>query len=117
MTARGLVTVLLREGDEVRLADTSLAARVARAAEALAAARTADERRIEIRLRADRAREVSVLYVAGAPLWKPSYRLIVPPMATQGRPAQGRLQGWAVVEMGLEEEGSVAVVTGWVEGG
>ncbi len=105
ITPRGLVTVLLREGDEVKLLDEALAARVARAAEALAAARTADERRIDIRLRADRARQVAVLYVAGAPLWKPSYRLLVPalrPPAAPGTPAptgpQARLQGWAVVE-------------------
>jgi hypothetical protein len=99
ITPRGLVTVLLREGDEVKLLDEALAGRVARAAEALAAARSADERRIDIRLRADRARQVAVLYVAGAPLWKPSYRLLVPPLATAAGPApQARLQGWAVVE-------------------
>lgn len=99
ITPRGLVTVMLREGDEVKLLDEGLAARVARAAEALAAARSADERRIDIRLRADRARQVAVLYVAGAPLWKPSYRLLVPPMAAAASPApQARLQGWAVVE-------------------
>jgi hypothetical protein len=99
ITPTGLRTVLLREGDEVVLADTALAQRVARAAEALAAARSADERRIEIRLRADRARQVAVLYVAGAPLWKPSYRLLVPALGTPAAtPAQARLQGWAVVE-------------------
>ncbi len=104
VTTGGLTTVLLREGDEVKLLDQGLAARVARAAESLAAARAADERRIDIRLRADRARQVAVLYVAGAPLWKPSYRLLVPPMGAP-QPAgstptapQARLQGWAVVE-------------------
>lgn len=97
VTERGLVTVLLREGEEVKLADAELAARLARAAEALAAARSGDERRIEIRLRADRARQVAVLYVAGAPLWKPSYRLLVPPSGAAAG-AQARLQGWAVVE-------------------
>jgi hypothetical protein len=99
ITPTGLRTVMLREGDEVTLTDTGLAGRVARAAEALAAARSADERRIEIRLRADRARQVAVLYVAGAPLWKPSYRLLVPPMgAPATTPTNARLQGWAVVE-------------------
>lgn len=101
ITPTGLRTVMLREGDEVTLTDTGLAARVARAAEALAAARSNDERRIEIRLRADRARQVAVLYVAGAPLWKPSYRLLVPPTgAPAPTPTNARLQGWAVVENG-----------------
>ncbi|MFN7001626.1 MAG: hypothetical protein ACK4ST_16615, partial [Elioraea tepidiphila] len=43
ITPTGLRTVLLREGDEVTLTDQALATRVARAAEALAAARSADE--------------------------------------------------------------------------
>jgi hypothetical protein len=93
---RGLLSVLLKSGDEVTLTDPALAARVARAAEALAAARSDDERRIEIRLRSDRARQVAVIYIAGAPLWKPSYRLMAPALGATG--AQARLMGWAVVE-------------------
>ena len=93
---RGLLSVQLKPGDEVMLTDPALAARVARAAEALAAARSDDERRIEIRLRSDRARQVAVIYIAGAPLWKPSYRLIAPPFGATG--GQARLMGWAVVE-------------------
>jgi hypothetical protein len=93
ITAQGLAAVPLREGDEVRLLDAALAERVRRAAEALAAARSEDVRQVEIALRADRAREVSVVYVAGAPLWKPSYRLLVPRGA-----GEARLLGWAVVE-------------------
>jgi hypothetical protein len=93
---RGLLSVLLKPGDEVTLTDPALAARVARAAEALAAARSDDERRIEIRLRSDRARQVAVIYIAGAPLWKPSYRLMAPVLGATG--GQARLMGWAVVE-------------------
>ena len=93
---RGLLSVLLKPGDEVTLTDPALAARVARAAEALAAARSDDERRIEIRLRSDRARQVAVIYIARAPLWKPSYRLLAPALGATG--AQARLMGWAVVE-------------------
>ncbi|MFN6999523.1 DUF4139 domain-containing protein [Elioraea tepidiphila] len=93
LTETGVAAALIREGDEVRLTDTALAARVRRAADALGAARTEDERRIEIGLRADRAREVGVLSVTGAPLWKPSWRLLVP--EAQG---EARLVGWAVIE-------------------
>jgi hypothetical protein len=93
LTEAGVAAALIREGDEVRLADAALAARVRRAADALAAARAEDVRRIEIALRADRAREVGVLSVTGAPLWKPSWRLLVP--EAQG---EARLLGWAVIE-------------------
>ncbi|GAA0581556.1 hypothetical protein GCM10009416_20080 [Craurococcus roseus] len=94
LTEAGLRLLVLREGDEVRLADAAMAARLDRAAEALAAARTADERVVEVRLRGAAApREVGFAYVAGAPLWKPSWRLVVP----EGD-GEARLQGWAVVE-------------------
>lgn len=97
ITPTGLRSLVIREGDEVRLTDAALAARVARAAEALAAARTADTREVEVALRAERPREVALAYVAGAPLWKPSWRLAVP---ATGAPAdaEARLMGWAVVE-------------------
>jgi ribosome silencing factor RsfS/YbeB/iojap len=58
ITPQGLRLVVLREGEEVQLGDAALAARIARAAEALAAARTADERQIEIRLRGAGAKPV-----------------------------------------------------------
>ena len=94
VTTEGLRTVTLQEGDGVRLTDAGLAARVRRAAEALAAASTADTRLVEIRLAGATApRQVSVGYVAAAPLWKPSWRLVVPPGE-----GEARLQGWAVVE-------------------
>ncbi len=93
VTDTGIATAFVREGEEVRLSDTALAARVRRAADALAAVRTEDERRIEIALRADRTRDVSLLSVTGAPLWKPSWRLLVP----EGE-GKARLLGWAVIE-------------------
>ena len=94
VTAEGLRGVALQEDDAVRLTDPELAARVRRAAEALAAAATADSRTVEVRLAgAPAPREVALSYVAAAPLWKPSWRLVVP--AGSG---EARLQGWAVVE-------------------
>ncbi|WP_439550816.1 DUF4139 domain-containing protein [Falsiroseomonas sp.] len=94
VTEQGLRSLSLADGDSIRFADPDLAGRLRRAAEALAAASTADSRVVEVRLAgATTAREVSIGYVAAAPLWKPSWRLVVP--ARQG---EARLQGWAVVE-------------------
>lgn len=103
VTQGGLVSVRLADGESVVLADSGLAARVRRAAEALAAARLAGERRLSIVLRAPASatRTVTVLSVAGAPVWKPSYRLIVP----AGR-GEARLSGWAVVENATGEDWS-----------
>lgn len=95
VTDTGIRAVVLGAGEAARLADPDLAQRVARAAAALAAARLADERELVLVLRAPAgvAREVTILSVVGAPVWKPSYRLIVP----EGR-GDARLQGMAVIE-------------------
>ena len=100
LTPEGTVTVKVEDGAPIRLEDAALNARLARAATALAAASAESEREIRIELgtaegRPGSSREVGVTYVAGAPLWKPSWRLLVPPLE---RPGEARLQGWAVVE-------------------
>ena len=95
LTERGLAQVMLREGDALRLTDAGLAARVARAAAALAASRSAESRRAEIRFSATAAREVALAYVTAAPLWKASFRLV---LGQGGEQSDARLQGWAVVE-------------------
>jgi hypothetical protein len=111
VTDEGLRSVTLQDGDAVRLSDPELARRVRRAAEALAAAASADTRTVEVRLTGATApREVGVAYVAAAPLWKPSWRLLIPPGA-----GEARLQGWAVVEnrSGSDWEGvRLALVSG-----
>jgi hypothetical protein len=96
-TSAALVTALahrlslaLREGDAMRLTDTALAARVDRAAAALAAARAADAREAVLRF-SPGVRDVGLAYVTGAPLWKPSWRLVI-------GDGTARLSGWAVVE-------------------
>lgn len=103
LTATGLRALTLDAADEVRLRDATLAARLARAAAALAETRTADSRTVTVALRAgaNAPREVAAAYVTGAPLWKPSWRLTVPGFGEtnpEGRGAEARLMGWAVVE-------------------
>ncbi|WBV45157.1 DUF4139 domain-containing protein [Pseudoroseomonas cervicalis] len=95
VTPTGLVSVVLGEGEEARLQDAGLAARIARAAAALATAQSNEERLVEVVLRGERAREVSLTSLVSAPVWKPSWRLVLP---QAGGAAEARLQGWAVVE-------------------
>lgn len=98
VTEKGIAGVTVGEGVEVTLRDAALATRIRRAAEALAAVGVGQERQVEIALQADRARDVTLRYVAGAPLWKPSWRIEAPATGTAGDAATARLQGWAVVE-------------------
>ncbi|MBB3897463.1 DUF4139 domain-containing protein [Roseococcus suduntuyensis] len=98
LTATGLRALALDPADEVQLRDAGLAARLARAAAALAETRTADTRTVTVALRAgaNAPREIAAVYVAGAPLWKPSWRITVPGFGETG--SEARLMGWAVVE-------------------
>ena len=108
LTAEGFRSIILREGDAVRFSDPTLGPRIARAAEAVAAARAADEREVTVDLAGQGTREVSLTYVAGAPVWKPSYRLFVPPT---GPAAEARLQAWAVVENATGSDWSDVALT------
>ena len=51
-------------------------------------------RHLSIRLKGQGKRTVAVGYVAGAPLWKPTYRLVLP----EGTATTAHLQGWATLE-------------------
>lgn len=97
LTDGGLRQFVLEDSEAVQVADPDLRARIARALAASRRERAEDVRHITIRSTGAGARTVRVSYVAGAPLWKASYRLVLPP---PGAPAdaRARLQGWATFE-------------------
>lgn len=90
----GLRQFVLEDAENIQVADASLRARIASALESLRREANRSVRHITLRSTGDGHRVVRVGYVAVAPLWKASYRLVLP--AKQGDPA--RLQGWAVLE-------------------
>lgn len=94
LTDSGLQQFVLEEADSVQVADPALRAGIARALEAGRAQAAQSMRRIALHVGGAGPRAVRVAYVAGAPLWKATYRLALP--ARPGEPA--RLQGWAVLE-------------------
>ncbi len=94
LTSAGLQQFVLEDSDSVQVADASLRERIDRALAALRGAAARDARHLSLRGSGAGHREVRVGYVAGAPLWKATYRLVLP--ATEG--GKARLQGWAVLE-------------------
>ncbi len=94
MTASGLQQFVLEEADSVQVADAGLRGRIDRALEAVRGEAAHDARHLALRSAGKGARTVRVGYVAGAPLWKTTYRLLLP--STEG--GKARLQGWAVLE-------------------
>lgn len=98
LTDQGLQQFVLEDADSVQVDDPALREAIGRALDALRGQASQQSRTLTLRAGGggarDVPRDVHVGYVAAAPLWKTSYRLILP--AAPGMPA--RLQGWAVLE-------------------
>ena len=92
--AEGLRQFVLEDSDTVQVTDPALRARIERAVEARRRDANRATRHLTIRVKGTGKRTVSVGYVAGAPLWKATYRMMLaaPPAAT------ARVQGWATLE-------------------
>jgi len=93
MTATGMRQMVLEEADQIDIVDARLRAQVEGALAALAEHAAADRRTITIDVDGQGERLVRVGYVVSAPLWKATYRLVLPE-----REGEARLEGWALLE-------------------
>lgn len=94
MTPEGLVSVEEADIRRVRLLDPALQADLTDLLEALGTQRTAQSRAIEIDLRGQGERQILAAYVQETPVWKTSYRLVLPE-----KPGDKlHIEGWAIVE-------------------
>ncbi len=94
LTADGLRQFILEDATAVRLTDAGLRARVGAALDAARQQSAATSRHLTLRATGTGARDVTVGYVAAAPLWKASYRVVLPNAGAD----HARVQGWAVLE-------------------
>jgi hypothetical protein len=90
LTAEGLRSFLLEEAQGLELADDQLRARLERLLNGLAMARREQQRELVLSVR-DASGPISLSYLAEAPLWKATYRLVMDD-------PEALLQGWAVLE-------------------
>ena len=67
-----------------------------RALAAVAGARDQDKKPVDIRFNGQGDRHVRLGYVVETPIWKASYRLVLP--GKDAKDKQGMLQGWAIVD-------------------
>ncbi len=93
VTANGFVQAILEDVRALRFADPQLRAQIDRALTAVAQNRAKDQRIIAINLAGTGERNAGFSYVVSAPVWKTSYRLVLP---KEG--GNARLQGWGVLE-------------------
>ena len=116
----GIEPVELTQISGVKIQDPELQKELAAALAALAQARDKDKKPVEIHFAGQGDRRVRIGYVVETPVWKTSYRLILPgavknPASTRNRGERSRttsrrrsrprrrlsrdaLQGWAIVE-------------------
>lgn len=111
LTAEGMQSIRLSLVTSFDLKDEALRAELNKALAALAEYRADRTKTVDIRLTGQGAREIVVGYVQEAPVWKTSYRLILPDPS--GAPQEKAdvtaksgltLQGWAIVENTTDED-------------
>jgi hypothetical protein len=86
--------VRLSKVTSVSLHDGDLAMALNRSLDASAGEGMFEQVEIEVRLVGARTHELTVSYVVSAPMWKPTYRVVLP---KDGK-GESLLQGWAVVD-------------------
>jgi hypothetical protein len=90
----GIRTVPLDEVQRIELEDAQLQDELHKALSALAQARDQAKKPVLISFEGEGNRRVRVGYIVEAPIWKMSYRLLLPARPEQ----QAKIQGWAIVE-------------------
>jgi hypothetical protein len=91
-------TFELSPGLRVRLLDVDLRREVGQYLDLVGSAREQDARRMVIQTVGDGERDLLVSYVSEVPVWKSTYRLVLP---KDGKPL---IQGWAIVDNTIGED-------------
>lgn len=103
VTGTGIRSFDLTRVSNVELQDKDLAGELAKALAALAEHRADRTKAVEVKLRGQGSRDVVVNYIHEMPVWKASYRLVLPDEKNSDK-ASHSLQGWAIVENPTDED-------------
>jgi len=93
MTDTGLVQAVLEDVTTLQFTDPQAKAQIERALQGLSENRAKERRKLSLDILGEGERPIAISYVVAAPVWKTSYRLVLPKDGTKAR-----LQGWAIVE-------------------
>ncbi len=94
LSRSNMQVVRLSKVSAISLHDGDLAMQLHRSLDASAGEGMFEQVDIEIRLVDARSHRLEVSYVVGAPMWKPTYRVVLP----KDGEGEALLQGWAVVD-------------------
>jgi hypothetical protein len=95
LTGAGVRTVILEEVQRLAFVDPELQRQLDAALASLLDRRERGRRTLTVHSEGEGEREVRVAYVVAVPLWKSTYRLVLP---ADPAAKQARLEGWAVIE-------------------
>ena len=98
LTSDGVKTAILEDTTKLQFTDKGVQEQLDRALGAMFTNRIKDQRDLTISLRGEGTRTVGLAYILDAPLWKSSYRLVLPQEGGKDKDAKAVLQGWAVLE-------------------
>lgn len=101
VTPSSVRPVALDEVRELTLDEPRLQEELAKALAALAQARDQDKKPVTVQFQGKGERRVRLGYVVETPVWKTSYRLVLPAAEAAEKPS---LQGWAIVENQTESD-------------
>jgi hypothetical protein len=114
LTDKGIKSLNLSVATNIEVLDADLAKELQRALSAVAEHRADRSKAVDVTFNGEGRREVVVGYVQETPVWKASYRLILPegsPGKAEGDPAAKErlnsklsMQGWAIVENTTDED-------------
>lgn len=105
LTEKGIRSVQVPTITSFEIEDKDLAADLNRALMALAESRAERTKTLDITLSGQGERRVAVGYVHETPVWKTSYRMILPESdAKAGGASTGVMQGWAIVENTTDQD-------------
>jgi len=95
-----LQTFELGTGTSIRLADADLNAELGRYLNLIGSSRARDVRRMTLTASGTGDRDVYVSYISEVPIWKSTYRIILPGKNSE----KPLLQGWAIVDNTIGED-------------
>ncbi|MFY7896793.1 MAG: hypothetical protein ACOVP8_11210, partial [Phycisphaerales bacterium] len=98
ITEQGIVAVNLNTARGIKLEDEKLNAELMKALAAVAEYREDRTKTVDIRFSGVGTRNVQTTYVHEAPVWKTSYRLVLPDAKEDAKKDKPHIQGCAIVE-------------------
>lgn len=104
VTKEGVRSYNLANATGFEILDPALAEELNKALGALAEYRADRTKTVDIKLAGQGARDIVVAYVEEMPVWKASYRLVIPDEQKTKAAESFVLQGWAIVENTTDED-------------